>query len=842
MKNNSWLMTWMIIIVFSLVVGSSLPAMAASASSQTITVKMDFKNEFKDDLVSIKLAVSGTEKWGKELLTKPLKPGETINIPITMETGKTKFDIRLTSNDANQKFSSRSHHFEGMDLNEIKADSGGRILFRYQTMNGGLYTVVYSYADYLQINQIDGKTASTIMFNVKNETKNEIETLKLSPSGKDKWGENLLKEPLKAGESAIIPIAVTADLTKWDIYGTGLTLPFGFKCKEIDFSRLTPNTGGNLAIRFSTISYSIETVVSNNLPKTPYPKQSGNNIELFDTDSDGVLSADEVIEQVKAAKPNYKIGFEVRLSEKIHTIGKNAFERHQLSKITIPATVTTIESDAFVNAEKLKTVIFKEGLITIEPRAFLKTGLTSVTLPNSLKTISDQVFNGCDQLSNVTLGEGVTSIGMGAFGRTIITDLKLPESLTTIGYGAFSNCTKLKTINLANGVKRIEKQAFTTCTALKEINLGQITYLGDSAFLQCTSLEKIQLPETLESIGYNPFEFCEKLVEINTDPNNKFFASVDGVLYGKDLSAVYAYPNARADKTLVLPSKVTTIKAGAFSNTHIKSVTLPIGLKSIENNSFGTCESLQGIQLPAGLENIGSSAFDNCKVLRGEIVIPESLKSVGGNAFRRTAISKVTINSNIALSPAMFIECKYLESVSINGKVSKIGRGAFRNCSKLSNISLPKTLKVIESASFSGCSSLTSINLPEGLTAIGEIDKGLDEIDMESRGGVFGGCTRLKSIVMPNSVVFLEREAFDGCKSLKSVTLSRNPKFTTLMTRTFQNNTSLVEIIIPKNIIQMEELVFVNSGLKKVTIEPNSLRKATKNVFMGTTLGGKEFK
>ncbi len=833
------------IMVFSVFLGTSLPAMAANASNQTITAKMDFKNEFKDDLISIKLAVSGTEKWGKELLTKPLKPGETINIPITIESGKTKFDIKLTSNDAkaaNQKYSSRSHHFEGMDLNEIKANTGGIILFRYAAMNSGFYTVVYSYADYPQISQIDGKPASTILFNVKNETKNEMETLKLSPSGKDKWGENLLKEPLKAGASAVIPIAVTSELTKWDIYGTGLMLPFGFKCKGADFSRLTPETGGNLAIRFSTINYNIETVVSNDLPKTPYPKQSGNNIELFDTDSDGVLSADEVQEQVTAAKPNYKIGFEVRLSEKIHTIGKNAFERHQLSKITIPNTVTTIESDAFAYAGKLKTVIFKEGLVTIEPRAFLKTGLTSVTLPNSLKIINDQVFNGCDQLSNVTLGEGVTSLGMGAFGRTIITDLKLPESLTTIGYGAFSNCTKLKTINLSNGVKRIEKQAFTTCTALKEINLGQITYLGDSAFLQCTNLEKIQLPETLDSIGYNPFEYCVKLVEINTDPNSKFFTSVDGVLYAKDLSTLYAYPNARVDKTLVLPSKVTIIKAGAFSNTHIKSVTLPAGLKSIENNSFGTCESLQGIQLPAGLENIGSLAFDNCKVLRGEIVIPESLKSFGGNAFRRTAISKVTINSNIDLSPAMFIECKYLESVSINGKVAKIGRGAFRSCSKLSNITLPKTLKVLESASFNGCSSLTSIKLPEGLTAIGEGDKVLDEIDMESRGGVFAGCTRLKSIVMPNSVVYLEGEAFDGCKSLKSVTLSKNPKFTTIKSRTFSRTTSLGEIIIPKNVIKLEEFVFIDSGIKKITMEPNSRRVIETGGFDGSSLEGRVIK
>lgn len=69
MKNNFWIKIFMAVMVFSLFLGTSLPAMA---SNQTITVKMDLKNELNEDLTSIKLAVSGTGNRGNELLTKPV--------------------------------------------------------------------------------------------------------------------------------------------------------------------------------------------------------------------------------------------------------------------------------------------------------------------------------------------------------------------------------------------------------------------------------------------------------------------------------------------------------------------------------------------------------------------------------------------------------------------------------------------------------------------------------------------------------------------------------------------------------------------------------------------------
>ena len=78
---------------------------------------------------------------------------------------------------------------------------------------------------------------------------------------------------------------------------------------------------------------------------------------------------------------------------------------------------------------------------------------------------------------------------------------------------------------------------------------------------------------------------------------------------------------------------VEYIRDGAFWNcTSLKSITLPDGLKALDQNVFWECYALEKIVIPEGVESIGGAAFYSCSALKS-IIMPSSLKSIGGSVF-----------------------------------------------------------------------------------------------------------------------------------------------------------------------------------------------------------------
>ena len=91
-----------------------------------------------------------------------------------------------------------------------------------------------------------------------------------------------------------------------------------------------------------------------------------------------------------------------------------------------------------------------------------------------------------------------------------------------------------------------------------------------------------------------------------------------------------------------------------------------------------------------------------------EIVIPDSVKSIGTNAF---------------------LDCSELKSVEIPNSVTNIGIYAFRGCSGLTSIVLPDNGVHVEGGAFANCTSLASVAIPESVDGINE--------------STFKGCSKL---------------------------------------------------------------------------------------------------
>lgn len=87
------------------------------------------------------------------------------------------------------------------------------------------------------------------------------------------------------------------------------------------------------------------------------------------------------------------------------------------------------------------------NITTIDDYALKKTGITSITLPGSVTAVNTYGIQGCFSLTSITLSSNLTTIGVNAFSYdTSLTSISLPASLTSLGVSAFQNCSKLATV------------------------------------------------------------------------------------------------------------------------------------------------------------------------------------------------------------------------------------------------------------------------------------------------------------------------------------------------------------------------------------------------------------
>lgn len=146
------------------------------------------------------------------------------------------------------------------------------------------------------------------------------------------------------------------------------------------------------------------------------------------------------------------------------------FRRKEITRVTLPKTITKIGNEAFSSCEALEEINFPEGLEEIGEAAFASCRkLTEISLPDSVKTIA-KAFAGCLALRSVRLSEGLPEIGDHAFSNCrALAEIKLPAGIQSVGVWAFARCVELVEIVIPDGVTEIRKQAFMECAKLERV-------------------------------------------------------------------------------------------------------------------------------------------------------------------------------------------------------------------------------------------------------------------------------------------------------------------------------------------------------------------------------------
>lgn len=459
----------------------------------------------------------------------------------------------------------------------------------------------------------------------------------------------------------------------------------------------------------------------------------------------------------------------------ITVIGANAFEDLDLlTKITLPATLISIEDSAFRDCDSLRTVIMPNGLTTIGTHTFEGCiALESITLPDSITILPESLFEDCSSLNMVSLGQYVTYIGVNCFRATGIVSMNLPSQTTQIDEYAFSSCEQLEAIHIGANVIDIATTAFRLCTSLATITvdsentsysaLNNVLYLlntlgmpteliqyplGSSqsshtipngievipsyAFSYASNLTSIALPESINEVSNLAFTFTPKLQSITVDDGNTVYSDINQVLFKLD-------SNSNPTELIRFPTVHPTTQ-----------YSIPQGTKIIGTAAFLYCNTLTHVDIPDTVHTIDGIALGQCTGLT-EITIPDSVESLGVSVFSH---------------------CWNLKKISIGSGVTNIGYRTFFGCRSLSNISVDHSNEHfldISGVLFSKGSTNSVDSLlayPSGKTSTHySIPYGVKSIQEP-----FGPFATIQSLLIPATVEQIDDDSFRYSFDLRTVT------------------------------------------------------------------------
>ena len=268
-----------------------------------------------------------------------------------------------------------------------------------------------------------------------------------------------------------------------------------------------------------------------------------------------------------------------------------------------------------------------------------------------------------------------------------------------------------------------------------------------------------------------------------------------------EISGQYIIPNSAfsGKKTLmkcILPEKLERIESSAFSSTSLTgSLQLPEGLKYV-SGFYGT--KITSVEFPSTLEEIGDGAFSECTSMMCEISLPESLKSVGNNAFEGAAIrGALVLPENLEkIGSRAFCNCSKLTgSLLIPKGVKIVGARAFNSCGFTGNLTLHKGLNEIKEYAFASTKFKGELNIPETVTTIGN--------------GAFESTEFSGTLVLPDELISLGHSAFRNCWRLSGI-VKITENIISVPTSLFYGCKNIEGIILHKGVEVIENSAFAN--------------------------------
>lgn len=404
--------------------------------------------------------------------------------------------------------------------------------------------------------------------------------------------------------------------------------------------------------------------------------------------------------------------------------------------------VTEVGEFAFsdLNAQK---IVLPESVLRIDDYAFSYCAAEEIVLPQTMQFLGDAAFYFCSNLQKINLPEGIERVGDSAFYFcSSLREIVIPDSVIEIGYQAFDYCSCLTRITIGKNTESISGN-FLQCNRLFEVyNRSVLPIVADGTYkfggvaknaknIYTIGSGSSKMGTTKNGVRY--FADADKVYLLDYYGTETELTLPETILGKPCILPQYAFNGAESVRKLTVPGSiknipytcfigmpnltelvleegVESIGGSCFLGAGLTEVELPASLTSLAGRTFGA--NVTKISVAAGnpvyksagncvietasktlvwgcaasvipddgsVTSIGSYAFSGLSQLK-EIVIPASVKEIGGSAFYTSGLEKVILSEGVEI----------------------IGMHAFSYCENLKEINIPSTVKTIYTSAFYG--------------------------------------------------------------------------------------------------------------------------------------------
>ena len=330
----------------------------------------------------------------------------------------------------------------------------------------------------------------------------------------------------------------------------------------------------------------------------------------------------------------------------LETIGRGTFSHMTgITDIIIPSTVTEIWPDAFHGLPNLRAVHVAEG------------NPNYASLNGVLYRLTQAVKSHLLFVPPVIRGEVVVPAGVGFIGSYM-----RDANNQTHHFGGFQNAANVERAVIPSSVHTFTSHAFSGAASLREIyipNDSLLSRIGSFAFSNANSLETLFIPRHVTFIGGSwtiggawigglpvgtqrrvvtnqVFQATHNLREITVHPANTWFASLDGMLFSRDMTYLAFVPNAWRAPNNPDGSRSTVLR-------------IPEGTRFASNEALAlmprSSESFNRIHLPSTMWSIGAGTAGATGLGYGQASYGFPNPNTFGDVFFNHGVGAFNINN-----------------------------------------------------------------------------------------------------------------------------------------------------------------------------------------------------
>lgn len=355
-----------------------------------------------------------------------------------------------------------------------------------------------------------------------------------------------------------------------------------------------------------------------------------------------------------------------------------------------------------------------EGITELGQYFFFNFRMTKVSLPSTVHTLKTACFQQCYSLNKITLNNGLTTVGNYAIDQTAITSIHFPSTVTSwSGYALrISDSLQSITVDTRNTVYYSQNNCMIE-SATKTLVVGcfkstipnDIKIIGHSAFWQ-KAPEDLIIPSSVKTINWGSFgrATCNLFMEAtsstgitfanewnyNGSLNVFYYSATEKAGHWRYVNGVptvwgtYAISGTDGESASVTLGGVTLATSAAYNVSATASDNAILYLTGASSNltarivGTGNMKNFAASESPVynnkniktvivdGVNNLGTYTFNDCSGIT-EVVLGDSLQTLGNNAFRNCTFTSLHIPKNVSsLNGTIVNACIYITTLTVD--------------------------------------------------------------------------------------------------------------------------------------------------------------------------------